>query len=60
MPIPPTVIIINVNSKVFPVSLQYRSKVSWHSKLETRDLILASRSSNASSFKMRGSSLEFR
>ena len=39
---------------------QYRSKVSWHSKLETRDSILASRSSNASSFEMWGSSLEFR
>ena len=35
---------------------KYRSKVSWHSKLEKRDSILASRSSNASSFEMRGSS----
>ena len=42
------------------MEVQYRSKVSWHSKLETRSSILASRSSNASSFEMRGSSLEVR
>ena len=40
--------------------LQYHSKVSWHSNLETRDLILASRSSTALRFEMRGSSLETR
>ena len=39
----------------------YRSKISWHLMFETRDSILASWSSNASSFKMRGSRhLEFR
>ena len=40
--------------------IPYRSKVSCHSKLETRDSILTSRSSNASSFEMRRSSLETR
>ena len=40
--------------------LEYSSKVSWHARLETRDSILASQSSNALSFEMRGSSLEFR
>ena len=40
--------------------LQYCSNVSWRSKLETWDSILASRTSNASSFEMLGSSLECR
>ena len=40
--------------------LQYPSKVSWHSNLETRDSILASRSSTALRFEMWGSSLETR
>ena len=40
--------------------LQYHSKVSWHSKLETQDSILASQSSNALIFEMRGSRIESR
>ena len=56
------------HSKYFQVYKQaktcystYCSKISWLSMFETRDSILASRSSNASSFEMRGSRhLEFR
>ena len=46
-------------SKIAPSfsGVQYHSKVSWQSRLKSRDLILASRSSNESSFERRNANM---